>query len=70
MIVHFVDRVLQMLRKKDKSAVIVSYDDWKGAFGRQDPTIKINKIIKLGVKKVIDPKNYRLPQEQENESKN
>ena len=38
-----------MLDQNDKSAVIVSYDDWRVAFDRQDPTIKINKFIILGV---------------------
>ena len=48
-IVNFVDRILQMLDQNDKSAVIVSYDDWRGAFKRQDPTININKFIKYGL---------------------
>ena len=48
--VNFVDRILQMLDQNDKYAVIVSYDNWRGAFDRQDPTIMIKKFIELGVR--------------------
>ena len=33
----------------------MSYDDWKGAFDRQDPTITINKFIRLGVRSSLIP---------------
>ena len=54
-IVNFVDRILQMLERYEKSTAIVSYADWRGAFERQDPTITINKFIKLGVRSSLIP---------------
>ena len=48
MIVCFLDRVLQLLdRHTDRSAVIATYLDWSSAFDRQDPTLAIQKFIKL-----------------------
>ena len=62
MIVNFVDRILQMLDQNDKYAVIVSYDNWRGAFDRQDPTITINKFIKLGVRSSLFPQRIIIGQ--------
>ena len=52
MIVCFVDRILHMLDKySDKSAAVISaFLDWAAAFDRQDPTIEIQKFIKIGVR--------------------
>ena len=55
-IVNLVDRVLKLLDNSTTSpAVIVSFADWRGAFDRQDPTITINKFIKLGVRSSLIP---------------
>jgi hypothetical protein len=49
MIVCLVDRILKLLdRNSDRSAVIMTSLDWSAAFDRQDPTIAIQKFIKLG----------------------
>ena len=50
MIVNFLDRILQMLERSNKSAVLASYVDWRGAFDTHDLTFTINKFIKLGVR--------------------
>ena len=50
MIVNFLDRILQMLERSNKLAVLVSYVDWRGAFDTHDLTFTINKFIKLGVR--------------------
>ena len=56
MIVCFLDRVLQLLdRHTDRSAVIATYLDWSSAFDRQDPTLAIQKFIKLGVRPSLIP---------------
>ena len=51
MMVCFVDWILQMLNQySDKSAaVIAAFLDWAAAFDWQDPTIAIQKFIKIGV---------------------
>jgi len=55
-VVKFVDRVLSLLDKSSTSpAVMVSFADWRGAFDRQDPTITISKLIKLGVRSSLVP---------------
>ena len=56
MIVCFLDRVIQLLdRHTDRSAVIATYLDWSSAFDRQDPTLAIQKFIKLGVRPSLIP---------------
>ena len=56
MIVCYIDRILQLLdRHPDKSAVIATSLDWASAFDRQDPTLAIKKIIKLGVRPSLIP---------------
>ena len=56
MIVCYLDRILQLLdRYPDKSAVIATSLDWAAAFDRQDPTIAIQKFIKLGIRPSLIP---------------
>ena len=56
MIVCLVDRIKGLLdRHSDKSSVIASFLDWMSAFDRQDPTIAIEKFIKLGVRASLIP---------------
>ena len=55
-IVNFVDRILKLLDQNNtSSAIIASFIDWRGAFDRQDPTITINKFIKLGLRSSLIP---------------
>ena len=57
MIVCYVDRILQLLDKySDKSAAVIAASvDWAAAFDRQDPTLGIQKFIKLGVRPALIP---------------
>ena len=56
LIVCLVDRVLKLLDSNiDRAAVIMICVDWKGAFDRQDPTLAIEKFIKLGVRPSLIP---------------
>ena len=56
MIVCLLDRVLKLLdRNTDRSAVVMVGLDWSSAFDRQDPTIAIQKFIKLGVRPSLIP---------------
>ena len=56
MIVCLIDRILQLLDTyPDKSAVIAANLDWSAAFDRQDPTLGIDKLIKLGVRASLIP---------------
>ena len=56
MIVCLLDRIIRLLdQHSDRSAVIATCLDWKAAFDRQDPTIAINKFIKLGVRASLIP---------------
>ena len=56
MIVCLLDRILHLLDSNpDRSAVIATCLDWSQAFDRQDPTIAIQKFIKLGVRPSLIP---------------
>ena len=56
MIVCLLNRILLLLdRYPDKTAVIMTCLDWAAAFDRQDPTIAIQKFIKLGVRPSLIP---------------
>ena len=56
MIVCFIDRILYLLdTHPDKSAVIATSLDWASAFDRQDPTLAIQKFIKMGVRPSLIP---------------
>ena len=56
LIVCLIDRILKLLdRNSDRSAVIMAGLDWSAAFDRQDPTLAIQKFIKLGVRPSLIP---------------
>ena len=56
MLVCYIDRILQLLDKNpNKSAVIATSLDWAAAFDRQDPTIAIQKFLKMGVRPSLVP---------------
>ena len=57
MIVCYVDRILKLLDKySDRSAAVIAASvDWAVAFDRQDPTLGIQKFIKLGVRPSLIP---------------
>ena len=56
MIVWLLDRILKLLdRHTDRSAIIMTFLDWKAAFERLDPTLAIKKFIKLGVSPSLIP---------------
>ena len=56
MIVCYLDRILYLLDNyPDKSAVIATSLDWASAFDRQDPSLAIQKFIKLGVRPSLIP---------------
>ena len=56
LIVCLLDRILKLLDEHpDKSAVIAASLDWAAAFDRQDPTLAIQKFIKLGVRASLIP---------------
>ena len=50
------DIILQLLDKNNnQSAVIASMLDWSSAFDRQDPTLAIEKFLKMGVRPSLVP---------------
>ena len=56
LVVNLMDRILKLIdRNPNRSAVIVSMLDWSSAFDRQDPTIAIQKFIKMGVRTSLVP---------------
>jgi hypothetical protein len=55
MIVMMMDRVLKLLDKPGMSVVVMGSLDWSGAFDRQDATITIIKMIRMGVRPSIIP---------------
>ena len=56
MMICLVDRILKLLDNKDETlAVIASFVDWANAFDRLDPTIAIEKFIKIGVRPSLIP---------------
>ena len=56
MLVCFIDRILKLLDSHpDKSAVIATSLDWAAAFDRQDPTLAVLKLIKMGVRPSLIP---------------
>ena len=56
MLVLVVDRILQLLDiNSAKSAVLMAMVDWTAAFDMQDPTIAIQKFIKMGVRSSLTP---------------
>ena len=56
MMVFLVDRILKLLdRTTDRAAVIATMVDWSNAFDRQDPTLAIEKFLKMGVRPSLVP---------------
>ena len=55
MLVCLVDRILKLLETVDSAAVVASMVDWSAAFDRQDPTLAIQKFIKMGVRPSLVP---------------
>ena len=56
MLVSYIDRIQQLLdRNPMKSAVIATSLDWAAAFDRQDPTIAVEKFLKMGVRPSLVP---------------
>ena len=56
LVVCLVDRILKLLDiNQDRSAVVAACLDWSAAFDRQDPTIAIQKFLKLGVRPSLIP---------------
>jgi hypothetical protein len=55
-VVNLMDKILQLLDNNSTcSAVIASLVDWSSAFDRQDPTLAIQKFIKMGVRPSLVP---------------
>ena len=56
LMINFMDKLLKLLDKNNNcSAVIASLVDWASAFDRQDPTLAIQKFIKMGVRSSVIP---------------
>ena len=54
--VNLMDQILKLLDQNNNcSAVIASLVDWASAFDRQDPTLAIQKFIKMGVRPSVIP---------------
>ena len=56
MMIKLMDQILKLLdHNPNCSAVIASMVDWASAFDRQDPTLAIQKFIKMGVRPALIP---------------
>ena len=56
LIVAYVDRVLKSLDSvRQRSAVIAAAVDWSAAFDRLDPTLTVQKMIKIGIRPSLIP---------------
>ena len=56
LLVNLMDRILKLIdQNPNRSAVIASMLDWASAFDRQDPTLAIQKFIKMGVRPALIP---------------
>ena len=56
LMVNLMDMILKLLDNNNNcSAVIASLVDWAAAFDRQDPTLAIQKFIKMGVRPSVIP---------------
>jgi hypothetical protein len=54
--VRLIDQILKLLdNNNNRTAVIASPVDWVSAFDRQDPTMAIEKFIKMGVRPSLIP---------------
>ena len=50
LLVTLIDRIKKLLDDPNTPVVLLSSYDWKGAFGRIDPTEVALKMIKLGIR--------------------
>ena len=56
LLVNLMDKILGLIDKNpNRSAVIASLLDWASAFDRQDPTLAIQKFLKMGVRPSLIP---------------
>ena len=56
LLVNLMDKILQLLDQNNScSAVIAALVDWASAFDRQDPTLAIQKFLKIGVRPELVP---------------
>ena len=56
LMVNLMDKLLKLLDNNNNcSAVIASLVDWSSAFDRQDPTLGMQKFIKMGVRPSVIP---------------
>ena len=56
LLVNLMDKILKLIdQNPNRSAVIASMLDWASAFDRQDPTLAIQKFIKMGVRASLIP---------------
>ena len=56
MLVCMVDRILKLLDTQEgKTAVLSSQYDWSNAFERQDPTLTVQKLIKMNIRSSLIP---------------
>ena len=56
LMVNLMDKLLKLLDNNNScSAVIAAMIDWASAFDRQDPTLAIQKFIKMGVRPALIP---------------
>ena len=56
MVVKLMDKILKLIdQNPHRSAVVASMLDWSSAFDRQDPTLAIEKFLKLGVRPALVP---------------
>ena len=56
MMVNLMDKILRLLDNNNTcSAVLAAMVDWASAFDRQDPTLAIQKFLKMGVRPALIP---------------
>ena len=56
LLVNLMDKILQLIdQNPNRSALILSMLDWSSAFDRQDPTLAIQKFLKMGVRPALVP---------------
>ena len=56
LLVKLMDKILKLIdQHPNRSAVIATMLDWSSAFDRQDPTLAIQKFLKMGVRPALLP---------------
>ena len=69
LMIKFMDKLLKLLDNNNNcSAVIASLVDWASAFERQDPTLAIQKFIKMGGQVLCHTIARQLPHQQRDAS--